>query len=216
MQQTLFRPQEPVGRPPNSEQAAPGTQIPSSSLKVVQLSNFEMTLGKSGFTVNGIHLLICENGLEFWIGLPLPTLLPNLLLKKPALRRLAVSLLNNRLSTSPSPTSSKTFVKLINEGYKHIQIWLTIGWMFPQRIGAGLLSVDDTPFELVAYWWDCMSFDFENTHKILRNYTWNTSTWIVDIIPRMSSKFVRIRRWKMLVVAVVSLADLQHQCDANN
>lgn len=65
MQQTSFRPQEPLGRPPKSEQAVPGTQIPSSWLGAVQLSNLDSRADKSVLASSGIHLLILlENGLN--------------------------------------------------------------------------------------------------------------------------------------------------------
>ena len=44
MQQTPPKTQDPLGRPPNKEQTAPGEQIPDSPLGAVQLSKAEIGL----------------------------------------------------------------------------------------------------------------------------------------------------------------------------
>ena len=44
MQQTPPMRQDPLGRPPNKEQTAPGEQIPDSPLGAVQLSKAEIGL----------------------------------------------------------------------------------------------------------------------------------------------------------------------------
>lgn len=65
MQQMSFSPQEPLGRPPKSEQADPGMQIPSSWLGAVQLSSLDSRPEKSVLATSGIHLLsLLENGLN--------------------------------------------------------------------------------------------------------------------------------------------------------
>lgn len=82
MQQTFPRTQEPLGLPPNKEQADPGTQIPDSPLGEVHPSKSSRGLSKLGLYVIGILFAKLLNGLHVFAGV-------NRLLKRPVLIRLA-------------------------------------------------------------------------------------------------------------------------------
>jgi hypothetical protein len=82
MQQTFPRTQDPLGRPPNSEQTDPGAQIPESPLGDVQASKLDNGLLKSGFNETGILLAKLAKGLHVLAGV-------NRLLKRPVLIKLA-------------------------------------------------------------------------------------------------------------------------------
>jgi hypothetical protein len=83
MQQTFPRMQDPLGRPPNSEQMFPGAQMPASPLGDVQASNVARGLSKLGFTVIGILLAKLAKGLQVFAGV-------NRLLNRPVLIKLAL------------------------------------------------------------------------------------------------------------------------------
>ena len=90
-QQTAPNRQDPLGRPPKREHTAPGVQIPASPVGAVQLSKVASGLAKLGLSVIGSLLLSPAKGLNVDPDV-------NLLLKRPALRRLLPRLPNNRPS----------------------------------------------------------------------------------------------------------------------
>jgi hypothetical protein len=80
MQQTLPKIQEPLGRPPNSEQIFPGAQIPDSPLGEMQASKEEIGFSKFGLMVMGDLFARFEKGLHVLAGV-------KRLLKRPVLIR---------------------------------------------------------------------------------------------------------------------------------
>ena len=80
MQQTLPRTQDPLGRPPKSEQMFPGAQIPDSPLGDVQASKEEIEFSKFGLIVIGDLFARFEKGLHVLAGV-------KRLLKRPVLIR---------------------------------------------------------------------------------------------------------------------------------
>jgi hypothetical protein len=112
IQQTFPRMQEPLGRPPNSEQTDPGAQIPASPLGEVQASKLANGPLKSGFTETGIRLAKLEKSLHVLAGV-------NRLLKMPVLIKLAPKLPRaKRPSTWLFSSSALPISNDINQHFK--------------------------------------------------------------------------------------------------
>ncbi len=84
MQQTLPKIQEPLGRPPNSEQIFTGAQIPDSPLGDVQASKEEIGFSKFGLMEIGDLFARPENGFHVLAGVK--RLLKSLVLIREAFR----------------------------------------------------------------------------------------------------------------------------------